>query len=114
MSYTPPREKKSMEMTLFSDVLPAVGKQLNLESTVQKWAVLQLWSQVVEAPFLDQTEAYRIKTTSLETVLFVKARTAYIAQELQFQLKTILVKLNVYAPQTGMTIDRIEVKVQQG
>lgn len=92
-----------------AQILPAVGRQMNLDKKVQEWSVLSLWEKIIDAPFRGKTQALKIKSTGNRNSLLVKAANAAVAAELTFYLETYQNRINAFTPQTGLVIHRIEI-----
>lgn len=97
-----------------SRVLASVGKSLNLDQKVQEWSVLSLWPQVVDEPFRTTSRAVRIQRQGQQNQLLVQVDNASVAAELAFHLEDYLGKIADFAPQTGIVVHRIELRVYGG
>ena len=101
--------RKSSDALPVADILASVGKTLNLDQKVQEWAVLSLWERVIDPCFQTQTRAARVRRVRNQNELVIQVASATVAAELTFSLETYRERLNVFAPQTGLTIHRLKV-----
>ncbi len=109
--YKPPKKpKRAGLMSSVSQVLPQVGKDLRLDERAQEWAVLSLWSRIVDGPFQTTTRASRLRPKGGQNTLTVQVNSATVAAELSFYLEQYRQKLNEYQPQTGLNVQRIEIR----
>ncbi|WP_303672796.1 DUF721 domain-containing protein [Vampirovibrio chlorellavorus] len=102
-------------LAAFSEVLPQICQNLELDKKVNEMALLALWpqqvSQLAGATLGQNTRAVRLRKQGYQTVLFVKVANAALASELTFHIPVLLNALNGYKAQTGLTVDRIQVSV---
>lgn len=102
-------------LSAFSDVLPQICQNLELDKKVNEMALLALWpnqvSQLAGAVIGQNTRAVRLRKQGYQTVLLVKVANAALASELTFHIPALLNALNGYKAQTGLTVDRIQVSV---
>lgn len=109
------KPERTGSLSSLGDVLPILYDDLNMEKKVNEFALMALWPQLVEslagAMMAGQTRAIRLKKQGYLTVLMVKVSNAALASELSFQLAHLKEALNQYAPQTGLTVDQIQLLV---
>jgi hypothetical protein len=109
------KPKRTGSMALFADVLPVLYKDLKLDKKVNEFAFLALWPQAVTAvlgvEIAMQTQATRLRRQAGKTTLYAKVSSAALASELGFYTTALQKTLNAYAPQTGITIQRIQLQV---
>ncbi len=106
-----PSKRVTRPVENLSAIIPAVGKSFNLDRKVQEWTVCSLWEQVIDPPFKGKTQATKIKATQTENQLLVMVQSAGVAAELQFFLEEYRDRLNRFAPQTEITIHKIQTRV---
>lgn len=103
------RKRMSGEALPVSQILSAVGKNIHLDRKVQEWTVLALWDRVIDPPFQGKTRATRLKRSRQQNELVVQASHAVVAADLTFFLEEYRIRLNAFAPQTGLEIHRIRI-----
>jgi hypothetical protein len=109
--YKPPKNKKRAgQLTSVSHVLPQVGKELRLNERAQEWAVLSLWTRIIDEPFQATTRASRLRPKGGLYTLTVLVNSATVAAELSFFLEQYRQKLNEYRAETGLSVHRIEIR----
>lgn len=98
-----------------ADVLPGLCQNLELDKKVNEMALLALWPRQMEIlmgpEFLQNTRAIRLKKRGYQRILFVKVSNASLASALSFQLPVLKAALNGFSPQTGLTVDDIQLSV---
>src|SRR6478609_2981060 len=113
--YPPKKPQRSGSLMSLGDVIPAVYQNLDMDKKVNEFAVLSLWPQaltgVLGVDIAMQTQAVKLRQAAGKMVLHVKVSSAPMASEISFYTSTLLQTLNAYAPQTGIKIDRIELRV---
>jgi hypothetical protein len=115
-SRRPPKKPQRVgSLSSLGDVLPGLYRDLDMDKKVNEFALLGLWPSLVQT-FLGvsgaaQTRAFRLRKQGYQTVLMVKVSNAALASELSFQLMHLKEALNGYTPQTGLTVDRIQLMV---
>jgi hypothetical protein len=114
-AFKPKKPQRVGSMALFGDVLPTLYRDLEMDKKVNEFAFLALWPQVVCAAvgmdIATQTQAIRLKKQGNRTILLAKVSCSALASELSFYTSTLQQALNAYAPQTGITIQRIQLSV---
>ena len=105
-----PRRPRSSFVPV-ADVLGAVTKDLKLDERVREYALLKLWAALVGEPYAGCSKASKITRRGSETVLTVKVNDSAMASQMGFVLPQVQAKLNGYAAQTGIRVDRIMVQV---
>lgn len=117
MSHYPPKKKQQRAGSLVSlgDVLPGLYQELEMDKKVNEFALLSLWPQVLTgilgSDIAMQTQAVKLKKTAGKTVLHIKVSSAPMASEISFYTKALQDALNAYTPQTGIKVDRLELRV---
>lgn len=111
----PKKPKRVGSLSAFSDVLPKVCQDLELDKKVNEMALLALWTRQVEVVVgkvaADNTRAVRLRKKGYQTVLSVKVTNASLASELGFHVPALKESLNAFSPQTGLSIDLIQLSV---
>lgn len=109
---SPPKKPTvSPNLSAVGDVLTTISQQLQVEERMKTWSVLSLWKEVTPAPFCDRSEARRVVEKQGKPQLEVWVQDATTASLLSFQVPKLLKALNQYAPQTGITLTGIQLRV---
>jgi hypothetical protein len=106
-----PGAPKNAPAQNIADILPMVGRMLNLDSKVKGFSILALWDRIIDPRFVGQCRAVKIRRAGNQIRLLVQASSAAVASELSFSLHQYCDKLNQFTPQTGMTIHQIDLTV---
>jgi hypothetical protein len=102
------KRRSAGKIEALSAILPSVGERLKLDQKVKEWSTLALWETVIDEPFKGCTKAVAIQKRKQLTTLVVTAQHATVAAQLYFYLPQYQERLNTYASQTGIVIDRIQ------
>lgn len=109
------RTRRPGSLSTLADVLPGLSNSLHLEDKVHEMAVLSLWPSLVSLVAGEGarhgSKASRLRRQGNQTILQVKVASAALSAELGFHLPALLEALNGYAPQTGITVHRIQLSV---
>jgi hypothetical protein len=105
----PPRRRPQPDALALTNILPQVVRDLNLEQKAHDMAVLSLWPVVVPADLKPYTRALRLERSKSKITLWVAASSSAAASRLTFVQHQILVQLNTYAPQTGITLSELRI-----
>jgi hypothetical protein len=92
-------------------IFPTVAKQIGFDKKLAELALLGAWQGIVGEPLATYTKAIKVQQRGHEKRLLVAVQNPSLATELSFQLRELLSKLNKLAPQTGITLQGIDVKV---
>ena len=92
-------------------IFPEVAKQIGFDKKLAELALLGAWNGIVGKPLSLNTKAIKVQQRGAEKRLLVAVQNPSLATELSFQLNQLLSKLNKLAPQTGITLQGIDVKV---
>jgi hypothetical protein len=92
-------------------IFPEVAKQIGFDKKLAELALLGAWNGIVGTPLSLYTKAIKVQQRGAEKRLLVAVQNPSLATELSFQLSQLLPKLNKLAPQTGITLQGIDVKV---
>lgn len=102
-------------LSAFSEVLPKVCQDLELDKKVNEMALLALWPAQVAGlagqSASENTRAIRLRKQGYQTILSVKVTNAALASELSFHIPSLKAALNGYKAQTGLTVDQIKLSV---
>lgn len=102
-------------LSSLANVLPGVCDGLQLDKKINEMALLALFSKQVEGlcgkVAADGTRAMRLKKQGYKMLLVVKVSNAALASELTFQVPALKEALNRFQPQTGITVDQIQLVV---
>ena len=93
-----------------SQILPEASRQMGLDRKAREWSICQLWERIAE-PFRTMTYARQVTQQGDQNILKVEVFDSVTASGLQYQLPQLMKQLNQYAPQTGMTVDKIDIQV---
>ncbi len=111
----PKKPKRTGSLMAFSEVLPQVCQNLQLDKKVNEMAFLSLWPSQVAGiagkTAAEQTQAVRLRKQGYKTILAVKVSNAALATELSFHVPALKDALNAFKPQTGLSIDQIQLSV---
>lgn len=109
------REKRPGSLVALSEVLPALCREIHWERKVNELAVLALWPHqtavICGSRLSEGSRATGIRQRADKTILTVRVAHATIASELSFHVSALTDALNRFSPQTGVTIDRIQLTV---
>lgn len=109
------KPKRAGSLAAFSDVLPKVCQNLDLDKKVNEMALLALWPKQVAGiagqVAASNTKAVRLRKQGYQTILSVTVSNAALASELSFQIPALKEALNRFTPQTGLTVDQIKLNV---
>ena len=94
-----------------SSLLGEVGRQLRLDDKVQEFSLIRLWPEVAGPDFARQSEAVKVERRNGKARLQVLVFDAGVATNLGFALEGIREALNAYAPQTGVRLDAIDLRL---
>ena len=105
----------------FSELIPSLSETLELEKKTAHLAVIDLWQTMLQntAPqYVSFTEAIKVITKKtndekIENILLVSVSDALIASNMQFICDSLCNALNDYTPQTGVTINGIQMQVRK-
>ena len=92
-------------------IFPTVAKKIGFDKKLAELALLAAWNGIVGNPLAATTKAIKIQQRGNQQRLLVAVQNPSLATELSFQLTQLLSKLNKLAPQTGITLQGIDVKV---
>ena len=92
-------------------IFPTVAKQIGFDKKLAELALLGAWQGIVGKPLSLYTKAIKIQQRGADKRLLVAVQNPSLATELSFQLRELLSKLNKLAPQTGIVLQGIDVKV---
>lgn len=106
----PPKRPRSKQASSVADIIPTVGQRMGLNEKVSEWSVLQLWDQVVAPMFKETTQAIKLSKQGPQTKLHVRASNPTVAAQLMFSLEEYRQAINAFSPQTGIRVDRIEMR----
>ncbi len=101
----------SQPVHALKDVLPGLCRELALDEKVREMTVLSLWSQLVEEPYRSQSKAVRLRQQGAQWILWVQVADAGMASDLSFQIPNLLLQFNQFAPQTGVRVDQIRLRI---
>ena len=111
----PVQPKRIGSLSSLAQVLPGVCDGLQLDKKINELAVLALWPRQVEGICgkiaMENSKAVRLKKQGNKTLLMVKVQHAALASELAFHLGDLKDALNRFHPQTGITVDVIQLVV---
>jgi hypothetical protein len=114
-SKKPAQPKRIGSLSSLAQVLPGVCDGLQLDKKINELAVLALWPRQVEGICgkiaMENSKAVRLKKQGNRTLLMVKVQHATLASELAFHLSGLKDALNRFHPQTGITVDMIQLVV---
>jgi len=114
-SKKPAQPKRIGSLSSLAQVLPGVCDGLQLDKKINELAVLALWPRQVEGICgkiaMENSKAVRLKKQGDRTLLLVKVKHATLASELAFHLGALKDTLNRFHPQTGITVDVIQLVV---
>jgi len=98
-----------------AQVLPGVCDGLQLDKKINELAFLALWPRQAEGicgkSTAESTKAIKLKKQGEKIILLVKVAHAALASELGFQLPAMKEALNRFHPQTGISVDHIQLVV---
>jgi hypothetical protein len=107
--------KRIGSLSSLADVLPGVCEGLELDKKIHEMALLALWPKQVAllagSHAAENSRAVRLKKQGYQTILLVRVAQAALASELGFQVPALKEALNRFTPQTGLTIDHIQLTV---
>jgi hypothetical protein len=106
----------SHSTTALSDILPAVTQAMGWEAKVQELALLSLWPTVcapLNPAYAQKSQAWGVAKRGVKRLLQVSVEDALMASELNFAKEALLEGLNAYAPQTGLLLDGLDIKVKR-
>jgi hypothetical protein len=92
-------------------IFPTVAKQIGWDKKLAELALMAAWAGIVGSPLAQQTKAIKIQQRGAEQRLLVAVQNPSLATDLSFKLRELLAKLNQLAPQTGIILQGIDVKV---
>ena len=92
-------------------IFPTVAKQIGFDKQLAELALLGAWQSIVGTPLSLYTKAIKVQQRGADKRLLVAVQNPSLATELSFQLRELLLKLNKLAPQTGIILQGIDVKV---
>lgn len=109
------KNKRVGSLSTLADILPALCQDLDLDKKVNELALMALWPKQVAGiagqVAADHSKAVRLKKQGHQTTLLVRVSNAAMASELSFQVPAIKEALNKFSPQTGLTVDQIQLTV---
>jgi hypothetical protein len=109
------KPKRIGSLSSLANVLPGVCDGLQLDKKINELALMALWPKQVEGlcgkVAADSTRAVRLKKQGYKTLLMVKVSNSALASELSFQVHALKDALNRFQPQTGITVDQIQLVV---
>jgi hypothetical protein len=107
--------KRVGSLSSLANILPEVCEGLKLDEKINEMALLALWPKQVEAiagsHAAQNSRAVRLKKQGYQTILLARVNQAALASELGFHLPLIKEALNRFTPQTGFTVDQIQLTV---
>jgi len=120
MAYKAPKPastKKShhLNATRLDSILPAVSETLGLKQKTAEFAILALWPVVLSRmgleTILNRSKAYKLSVQGGKTTLRVRVSDAACAGDCTFVMDTVREALNQFSPQTGIRVDKIQVRI---
>jgi hypothetical protein len=109
------KPKRIGSLSSLAQVLPGVCDGLQLDKKINEMALLALFPGQVEGlcgqVAAQGTRAIRLKKQGYKMLLVVKVSNAALASELTFQVPALKEALNRFQPQTGITVDQIQLVV---
>ena len=103
------REKS--DLITIQNILPDVGKSIGLEKKTQEMAVLGLWRQMVPPAYGNDSRAMALRPQGGRYIMQVRVRDGNTASNLSFELEGVKQRINSFARETGIVIERIELGV---
>ena len=92
-------------------LLNKVSHEMGLEQKANELALLRLWDRCVAERFRGSTKAVKVLKKSGQKRLLVQVAHAALASDLSFSLEACCQALNQYTAQTGIRLDKIELRV---
>lgn len=109
------KPKRVGSLNSLADVLPGVCQNLQLDKKINEMALMALWPKQVEGiagkTASENSKAIQLKKQGYQTTLLVRVSNAVMASELSFHVMMLKEALNKFTPQTGITVDRIQLTV---